>query len=111
MVTTKVEQTERMDSWYRNVFQWTGIVRETLGAEHWDSAIHKAPGVIEDPTNPRLIIEAGRAADTPADQAAKIWYESGLRIVKWPRVRRPRQPRVADGPRKRRPRAAVHGDL
>ena len=45
MVTTKVEQTERMDSWYRNVFQWTGIVRETLGAEHWDSAIHKAPGV------------------------------------------------------------------
>jgi len=37
--------------------------------------------VIEDPTHPRLIIEGGRSSDSGADQAAKMWYRAGLRIV------------------------------
>ncbi len=57
------------------ISRWDGRVRSgSIGADRLDLAI-------EDPTNPRLIIEAGRAADSPADQAAKIWYEAGLRIV------------------------------
>jgi len=57
------------------ISRWDGRVRDTsLGADRVDL-------VIEDPTNPRLIIKAGRSDDSAADQAAKIWYDAGLRIV------------------------------
>lgn len=57
------------------ISRWDGRVRSgSLGGGRIDL-------VIADPTNPRLIIEAGRAADSTADQAAKIWYDAGLRIV------------------------------
>ncbi len=57
------------------ISRWDGRVRSgSIGGDRIDLAI-------EDPTDPRLIIEAGRAADSGADQAAKIWYDAGLRIV------------------------------
>jgi len=58
-----------------SITRWGGRVRsgETGG--------DRVELVIEDPSDPRLIIEAGRSADTAADQAAKIWYDAGLRIV------------------------------
>lgn len=58
-----------------SIARWDGRVRSgATGGDRIDM-------VIEDPTNPRLIIEAGRSADTAADQAAKLWYDAGLRIV------------------------------
>ena len=55
--------------------RWDGRVRSgDLGGDRVDL-------VIEDPTNPRIIIEAGRPDDTAADQSAKIWYDAALRIV------------------------------
>ena len=57
------------------ITRWDGRVRSgAIGGDRVDL-------VIENPIDPRLIIEAGRAADTAADQAAKIWYEADLRIV------------------------------
>jgi hypothetical protein len=57
------------------ISRWDGRVRSgTIGG-------NRADLVIEDPSNPRLIIQAGRAADSGTDQAAKIWYDAGLRIV------------------------------
>lgn len=58
-----------------SIARWDGRVRSG------DTGGDRVDLVIEDPTNPRLIIEAGRTADTAADQAAKIWYDAGLRIV------------------------------
>ena len=57
------------------ISRWDGRVRSgSIGGNRVDL-------VIEDPSDPRLIIQAGRAADSSADQAAKIWYDAGLRIV------------------------------
>ncbi len=57
------------------ISRWDGRVRSSsIGGARIDL-------VIEDPTNPRLIIEAGRSTDSAADEAAKIWYDAGLRIV------------------------------
>jgi len=55
--------------------RWDGRVRSgEIGGNRVDL-------VIEDPTNPHLIIDAGRPDDSAANEAAKIWYEAGLRIV------------------------------
>lgn len=57
------------------ISRWDGRVRSgEIGGDRVDL-------VIEDPSNPRLIIEPGRAADSLPDQAAKLWYSAGLRIV------------------------------
>ncbi len=57
------------------ISRWDGRVRSgDIGADRLDL-------VIADPSNPRLIIEAGRGTDTAADMAAKIWYDADLRIV------------------------------
>jgi hypothetical protein len=57
------------------ISRWDGRVRSgEIGGDRVDL-------LIEDPSRPRLIIEAGRAADTAPDQAAKLWYRAGLRIV------------------------------
>ena len=57
------------------IARWDGRVRSgDIGGDRLDL-------VIEDPSNPRLVIGAGRSSDTAADQAAKIWYDAGLRIV------------------------------
>jgi len=58
-----------------SISRWDGRVRSG------DTGGDRIDLVIEDPTHPRLIIEPGRAADTSADQAAKLWYDAGLRIV------------------------------
>jgi hypothetical protein len=58
-----------------SIARWDGRVRS--GATGGD----RINLVIEDPTHPRLIIEAGRSSDSGSDQAAKMWYEAGLRIV------------------------------
>jgi hypothetical protein len=58
-----------------SIERWDGRVRSgETGGDRIDL-------VIEDPNDPRLIIAPGRAADTAADQAAKIWYDAGLRII------------------------------
>ena len=55
--------------------RWDGRVRTgDIGAERIDLTI-------QDPSHPRLLIERGVAADTPAERAAKIWYTADLRIV------------------------------
>ncbi len=57
------------------ISRWDGRVRSgEIGGDRVDL-------VIEDPTDPRLIIEPGRAGDSLPDQAAKLWYAAGLRIV------------------------------
>ncbi|MFQ5744341.1 MAG: hypothetical protein ACE5HV_12245 [Acidobacteriota bacterium] len=55
--------------------RWDGRVRTgNLGGQRLDL-------VIEDPLNPHLVIEPGRPTDSAADQAAKIYYQAGLRIL------------------------------
>ncbi len=55
--------------------RWDGRVRSgDLGGNRVDL-------LISDPTQPRRIIEAGRSTDTPAEVAAKLWYDADLRIV------------------------------
>ncbi|MFQ5743629.1 MAG: PilX N-terminal domain-containing pilus assembly protein [Acidobacteriota bacterium] len=61
---------------------------QTEALNRWDgnvrSQVHDITRLnltIEDPTNPRTIIEAGRPTDTQAQQDAKIWYDADLRIV------------------------------
>jgi hypothetical protein len=56
--------------------------------DRWDGRVrsgeiggHRVDLVIENPTDPHLVIDAGRPADTASDKAAKIWYDAGLRIV------------------------------
>lgn len=57
------------------IARWDGRVRSgEIGGNRVDL-------VIEDPTDPHLIIDAGRPGDSAANVAAKIWYEAGLRIV------------------------------
>ncbi len=36
---------------------------------------------IDDPTNPRMIIEPGLVGDTPGQIDGKMWYEADLRII------------------------------
>ena len=55
--------------------RWDGNVRSQ---EH---DVDRLNLTIEDPSNPRTIIEPGRPGDTPGDQDAKIWYDADLRLV------------------------------
>jgi hypothetical protein len=55
--------------------RWDGNVRS---GEH---DVDRLNLTIEDPTQPRVIIEPAEAADTQADQDAKMWYDADLRIV------------------------------
>lgn len=58
-----------------SISRWDGRVRSA------DTGGDRIDLVIEDPSNPRLIIDAGRSTDTAADQVAKLWYDAGLRVV------------------------------
>jgi hypothetical protein len=55
--------------------RWDGNVRS---GEH---DVDRLNLTIEDPTQPYLIIEAAEVGDSAADQDAKMWYESDLRII------------------------------
>lgn len=55
--------------------RWDGNVRS---GEH---DVERLNLTIEDPLTPRRIIEPGRPGDSAGDQAAKMWYDAGLRIV------------------------------
>jgi len=55
--------------------RWDGNVRS---GEH---NIERLNLTIEDPTDPRRIIEPAAAGDSQADQDAKMWYDADLRIV------------------------------
>ncbi len=57
------------------ITRWDGNVRSK------DHAVERLNLTIEDPTNPYKIIEPWGAADTPADQAAKMWYDADIRII------------------------------
>jgi hypothetical protein len=58
-----------------SISRWDGRVRTAeTGADRLDL-------VIDDPTDPRLIIERGTSADSAADEAAKMFYDAGLLLV------------------------------
>ncbi|MFQ5742750.1 MAG: PilX N-terminal domain-containing pilus assembly protein [Acidobacteriota bacterium] len=54
---------------------WDGNLRSQ------DHDVQRLNLTIEDPQNPRTIIEPGRPGDTLGQQSAKIYYDAGLRIL------------------------------
>ncbi|MCH7823276.1 MAG: hypothetical protein IH849_00615 [Acidobacteria bacterium] len=55
--------------------RWHGNVRSS------DHGIERLNMTIDDPTNPRMIIEPGLSTDTQAQQDGKMYYEADLRII------------------------------
>ncbi len=63
-------------TWYQDALdRWNGNVRSS------DHGIERLNMTIDDPANPRMIIEPGLGADTQAQQDAKMYYEADLRII------------------------------
>ena len=55
--------------------RWDGNVRSS------DHGIERLDMTIEDPTDPRMLIEAGRSTDTVGQQDSKMYYDADLRII------------------------------